>query len=180
MKWLSEHEGVAVTRIAEEDVQPQPRIKKHYDGRAFRLLALAVHNAQEESLARKSPAEHAEAHLSRGRNLLSQGRLAEAERELAEAISLVPQNDKAHLSLAEVLEAEGKHLDARSEVETALKLNDSSAAHLMLARVYLSLNRIDVALAQSKTALNLDPNNREAALLVDQIQAQTMPGRKSP
>jgi tetratricopeptide (TPR) repeat protein len=180
LKWLTDHEGVTVTRIAEEDVQPQARIKKHYDGRAFRLLALAVHNAEEESLARKSPAEHAAAHLSNGRILLAEGRLAESERELEEAVSLVPENDQAHLNLAEVLEAEGKHQDSRAEVETALKLNDTSAGHLLLARVYLSLNRMDVALAQSKTALSLDPNNREAAQLIGQIQAQTPPGRKSP
>src|SRR5437763_930138 len=30
LKWVADHEGVAVTKIAEEDVQPQARIKKHF------------------------------------------------------------------------------------------------------------------------------------------------------
>ena len=127
------------------DVLPQPRLKKNFDGRAFRLLSLAVHNALEERLAGMPPDEHAAVHKSRGKTLVGEGRLAEAERELAEAPSLVPGDSEAHLSLAQILEAESKYQEAVGEFQTALKLQDSFAGHLGLARVYLSLGRPEQA-----------------------------------
>ena len=169
-QWIADHEGVPVSKMTDEDILPQTRIKKHYDGRAFRLLALTVQNAMEQSLARKSPAVHAEVHLANGRKLFAEGRLAEADHELSEAVSLVPQNDQVHLTYAQILEAEGKHQEAAAELETALKLKNSVAAHILLARVYYAMNRLDAARAQGQLALALEPGNREAAQLMDQIR----------
>ena len=85
--------------------------------------------------------EHAAVHKSRGKNFVSEGRLSEAERELAEATSLTPGDSDAHLSLAQILEAENKHQEAVGEFQTALKLQDSFAGHLGLGRAYISLDR---------------------------------------
>jgi Tfp pilus assembly protein PilF len=97
--------------------------------------------------------------------------LAEAERELAEATSLVPGDSEAHLSLAQILEAEGKHQEAVGEFQAALKLQDSFVGHLGLARVYLSLNRREQARQEGEAALKLNPENREAQELVGHIPA---------
>lgn len=179
-QWIADHEGVPISKMTDDDILPQTRIKKHYDGRAFRLLALAVQNAMEQSLAKKPPAEHAEVHLANGKRLFAEGRLAEADRELAEAVSLVPRDDQVHLMFAQVLEAEGKHQEAAAELETSLQLKNSVAGHLLLARVYFAMNRLDAARAQGQLALGLEPGNREAAQLMDQIRLRMPPPRSTP
>lgn len=179
-KWITDHEGVPAAEVSEEDILPQTRIKKHYDGHAFRLMALAVQNAVEKNLASKPPAEHAKFHRNKGMQLIAAGRAAEAERELAEAVSLVPDDSQMHMDLAQALEAEGKHQEAARELETSLKLKDSVAAHILLARVYLELNRAEAARTQGEAALTLDPGNHEAAQLVQQIHDRAPETRRLP
>ncbi len=168
LQWLAEHEADSTTD-APEDILPQARLKKNYDGRAFRLLTLTVHNALEESLSKLSPEEHHDVHLARGRTFFAEGRLAEAERELSEAVSLAPGDASAHVLMARVLEGEGKHAEAAAELDTALKLQNSASAHILLARVYLALHKPDLARGQVQAALALEPGNQEAQQLVHGI-----------
>jgi tetratricopeptide (TPR) repeat protein len=177
-KWVADHEGDSISKTSGEENLPQTRIKKHYDGQAFRLMALAVQNAEEVTLAGKPAAEHAQFHVAKGKRLLAAGRWMEAERELAEAVFLIPDDGEVHMTLAQVLEAEGKHQEAVREMETSLKLKDSVAAHIMLARIYLSLNRAEAARTQGEAALSLDPGNHEAAQLVRQIRQRAPETRR--
>src|SRR5208337_887996 len=84
LEWLGQHEVGSEARLS-QDVLPQPRLKKNFNERAFRLLSLTVHNALEERLAGMPADEHAAVHKSRGARFASEGRLSEAERELEEA-----------------------------------------------------------------------------------------------
>jgi tetratricopeptide (TPR) repeat protein len=180
LRWLAAHQEKSAAKVAESDVVPQPRIKKHFDGHAFKLLTLAVGNALEENLSKLPPGEHGEVHLSRGKLLLAAGRLPEAEHELVEAASLLGQNSEAHLVLGQLYEAEGKHSDAARELQTALKLDNNAVTHLWLAHVYLSLNQPTAAFDQSQAALTLDPNNHDAARLIDEIRNHTAPSGRTP
>jgi len=168
VEWLGRHQVGLEARLS-RDVLPQPRLKKNFDERAFRLLSLAVHNALEERLGNMPADQHAAVHKSRGKSLVSEGRLAEAERELTEATSLAPGDSEAHLSLAQILEAEDKNQEAMGEFQAALKLQDSFAGHLGLARVYLSLSRREQARQEGEAALKLNPESREAQELVGHI-----------
>jgi tetratricopeptide (TPR) repeat protein len=170
LQWLAAHEDKSPPKAIEGEIVPQARIKKHFDGRAFKLLALAVGNALEESLAHLPPGEHGEVHLSRGKQFLSEGRLAEAERELEEAASLLSQNSEAHLVFGQLYEAQGKHREAARELQTALKLDNNAVTHLWLAHVYLSLNQPAAAFDHSQAALSLDPGNRDAERLIEAIR----------
>jgi tetratricopeptide (TPR) repeat protein len=174
LEWLGRHQVGSEAGLSRE-VLPQPRLKKNYDERAFRLLSLAVHKALEERFAALPADQHAAVHKARGRNFVSEGRMPEAERELEEATSLAPGDSEAHLSLAQILEAEDKHQEAVGEFQTALKLQDSSAGHLGLARVYISLDRREQARQEGEAALKLDPENREAQELVRQILSHPAP-----
>jgi len=179
LDWLAEHEvGAAADQSG--DVLPMPRLKKNYDGRAFRLLELTLHNALEERLANASPRQHIDAHLAQGKKFLAENRYGEAERELAEVVSLSPNNPQAHLLLAQALEAEGKHHEAAGELQTSLKLNDTVEAHLSLAHVYLSMNQPELARLQGQAALHLDPGNRQAEQFLQQIHAGAPAARKTP
>lgn len=158
---------------------PQPRLKKNFDERAYRLLSLAVHNALEERFAGMPAEEHAAVHKSRGAGFVSQGRLSEAQREFEEATSLVPGDRDAHMSLAQVLAAEGKHQEAAAEFQSALKLQDSFAGRVGLARVYLALGRSEEARQQAESALKLEPQSREAQNLIQQIDSHST-AKKEP
>jgi Tfp pilus assembly protein PilF/TolB-like protein len=179
LDWLVEHE---VGRAADqpEDVLPLPRLKKNYDGRAFRLLELAMHNALEARLANAPPQEHIDAHLALGKKFLAENRFGEAEHELAEVVSLSPDDAQVHLLLAQALQAEGKHQEAEGELQTSLKLKDTAEAHLSLAHVYLSLNQPELARSQGQAALNLDPGNPQAEQFMQQIPAGAPAARKTP
>lgn len=179
LDWLAGHE-VGPAAGLPGDVLPMPRLKKNYDGRAFRLLELTLHNAMEQHLANASLQKHVDAHLAEGKKLLAENRYGEAEHELAEVVSLSPDEPQVHILLAQALEAEGKHREAAGELQTSLKLQDTAEAHIWLARVYLSLNRSDLALAQGQAALNLEPGNQQAEQLMQQIQGGNAAVRKTP
>ena len=179
LEWLGQHEVGSEAGLS-RDVLPQPRLKKNFDERAFRLLSLAVHNALEARLAGLPPEEHAAVYKSRGATFVNEGRLSEAERELEEATSLAPEDRDAHISLAQVFEAEGKHQEAAGEYQTALKLKDSLAGRIGLAQVYISLRQPEQARQEVEAALKLDPGNREAQELLRQIPSQPSTAKKVP
>jgi tetratricopeptide (TPR) repeat protein len=177
LEWLSRHQVGSEAQLS-QDVLPQPRLKKNFDERAFRLLSLAVHNALEERFAGMPADQHAAVHKSRGAGFVNEGRLSEAEREFEEATSLVPGDRDARMSLAQVLAAEGKHQEAAAEFQTALKLQDSFAGRIGLARVYLSLGRSEQARQEVEAALKLEPESREAQELVRQIASHPSAAKK--
>jgi Tfp pilus assembly protein PilF len=143
-------------------------------------LSLAMRTALEERLQGEAPVRHAAAHLTRGKAFLAAGRPQAAERELAEAVSLLPQDGEAHVALAEAYEAQGRHREAAAELEMSLKLQNTVTAHLMLARVYLSLDQMQAAREHGQAALSLDPSNREAQALMSEIPEKASAERKSP
>ena len=177
-EWLTDHE-VGLTAGGGGAVLPMPRLKKNYDGRAFRLLELTLHNATEQRLATASLQDHIDTHLAEGKKLLAANRYGEAEHELAEVVSLAPSDPQAHILLAQALEAEGKHSNAVGELQTSLKLHDSVEARLSLARVFLAMNQPELARAQGQAALQLEPGNPQAMQLMQQIPAAP-PARNTP
>jgi len=160
LAWLADHE-VGTAASQPEDVLPTPRLKKSYDGRAFRLLELMLRSAREEHLASASPQAHIDAHLAEGRKFLAANRFEEAERELTEVVALSPADPNAHLLLAQALAGGGKDREAAGELQTSLKLKDTAEAHLSLARVYLALNQPEMARLQGQAALHLDRTTRK-------------------
>ena len=163
-KWLTAHQQQP---DPQQDFAPQLRIKKRYDGKAFGLLAVMIHNTLEARLAEESPEKHGETHLSQGKKLLAEGRLGEAERKLDEAVNLLPQSSEAYLVMGEIYEAQNRHEEAAAEFKTSLQLDNSAVTHLWLGRVYLSLNQGALALEQGRAALSLQPGSAEARRLVD-------------
>ncbi len=167
--WISAHDGQSL-EDSSDAILPQARLKKNYDGTAFQLLAVAVRGALEQHLATLPPAQHARFHLGQGKDLLKQGRTAEAVRELKEAASLAPDDSEVHLVLGQAYEAEGNHQQALDELQTALRLDDSAVTHLWLAHTYLAMNQPGAALGEARAALQMDPGNHDAQMLMDSIQ----------
>jgi len=184
LEWVSEHENedgadppADNNSNKGEHVAPKlsPRIKTDYDVKAFHLLALERTRAVQKRLAQQS-AEAVQSegtkHIKQGLDLLAAGRVPDAERELSQAVLLLPQSSQAHLALGEVYQREGRHTLAATEFETSLKEKDSYEAHLWLARAYVSLDHLEPALKQVQVAQKLQPASSEAKELAKQIRKQ--------
>jgi tetratricopeptide (TPR) repeat protein len=164
--WLAKHQAAGPG----SDFAPALRLKKHYDGREFGLLALMLHNTVEARLAQENPAQHGQEHLSQGKRFLADGRLVEAERELQEASTLLPENSEVYLVLGQVYEAEGRHQQAADQFKNALQFDNNAVTHLWLAQAYLSMNQTALALEQGQMALSMSPNDPSARKMVDDIE----------
>jgi len=159
-------------RAAADSRPPLERIKANYDETSFRQLALEIQNQNELRLAGSDPASHAAFHTQRGGQLLEQGLLLEAEREFSEAIQLDPTNAQAHSGLARFLEATRDYAAARAEARTALRLQPSVEAFLVLARLDLRDNNAQAAQESVNRALVLEPANPDAQALRRTIAAK--------
>ena len=189
LAWVSDHEqGAAADPPGDKSgakAAPDlsPRIKKEYAGKAFHLLSLAMTRAAQSRLAQQ-PSKVAQSdgqiHLKHGLDLLAAGRLPEAERELNQAVLLLPDNSEAHQALGQACEREGKHTLAATELETSLREKDSFQAHLWLARAYDSLEHFEPALKQAQAALQLESANAEARNLVERIRTELSGHRDKP
>jgi tetratricopeptide (TPR) repeat protein len=180
-KWLASHGGSSdLPSLLTPETAPQPRVMKIYTGRAYRLLALKTRNAFEARVSNLPPAEHAAAHIARARELINAGRAVDAQSDLEEAASLAPVNNEAHLLLARVYEAEGRHGDAAAQLELSLRLDNSVAAQTWLAEIYLAQGLHQQALSHAQAALSLDPASASAAQIVREIEGQTSQSRSRP
>jgi tetratricopeptide (TPR) repeat protein len=189
LEWVSAHEKSDTADPPGEDngvttpPDPSPRIMKDYDGKAFRLLLLAMIRATDSRLSQEPASveeNDGQAHLKQGLDMLSAGRLPEAEQELTQAVLLLPGSSEAHQALGQTYEMEGKHTLAATELDTSLKEKDTPQAHFWLARAYLSLEHLAPALKQAQVALRLNPASAEAKGLVAQIQTQLSVHRDKP
>jgi len=169
---LSGIPSLAPLRAAVATRLPLERIKSNYDEASFRQLALEIQNQNELRLAGSDPVRHADFHAQRGAELLDQGLLLEAERELREAIGLDPTNAQAHVGLARFLEATRDYARARAEVGAALRLRPSVEAFLLLARLDLRDNDPQAAQESVNRALALDPGNADAQALRRAVAAK--------
>ncbi len=155
---------------------PLERIKRNYDEASYRQLEVEIHNLTEERLARADRRSHSAYHTDRGKDLLARNDIAGAESEFREAITLDYNNAAAHAGMARALEQHGDTFNARSEAQTAVRLQPNADAYLVLARLDLKQNRLDAASAAVKNALKLEPENSAAqALQRDLTAKQTAP-----
>jgi tetratricopeptide (TPR) repeat protein len=151
---------------------PLERIETNYDESPFRQMALSLQAANEEKLSRTDARSHAQFHVERGHEFLTQGFVEEAEAEFREAISLDPSNPGAHSGLARVLETDGDLQSARNEADAALRLRPSAEALLVLARLDLRDNKLETAGQYVDRALGLSPDDAAAQLLKRTIAAK--------
>ncbi|HEV8525088.1 MAG TPA: tetratricopeptide repeat protein [Terriglobales bacterium] len=153
-------------------VFPPERIKRYYDEATFRQMAQQIHNLNELKMQNTPPRLHAGLHVERGRQLLSYGFAGEAEQEFRHAIVLDPTAAGAHAGLAAALERNQNTAGARREARTAIRLQPSAEAYLVLARLDLQDNNPEAAGEQVAHALALEPANAAAVALRREIAAK--------
>lgn len=103
--------------------------------------------------------------LVNGRELLSQGEAAEAERSLQKALLLDPKSVDIVLSLGDALNAQEDLAAAEEMYRRAIELEPTSGeAHLRLGRVLLAQEHSQNALAAFQSAVRYMPRSKEAHL----------------
>ncbi|MCU1298150.1 MAG: Tetratricopeptide repeat protein [Acidobacteriaceae bacterium] len=151
---------------------PLERIRTNYNESTFRELAIQIDAVAEQRLAKTDPRTHARYHVDRGRELLNQGFVAEADREFREATTLDPTNAFAHSGLARVLEANNDSAGSRLEAQEALRQRQFADPLLVLARLDLSEDKTESAAADIDQALRLEPSNVTAIAMKRTLAAK--------
>lgn len=154
-------------------VDPLERIVRSFDAAAFRQASVMMDQMEASRLAVLPPRDRALKLAAQAQDYLNRGLLLEAERLFQSAIAADNSVAEAHLGLAEVHERTGNAAAARKEAETALQLQPSAAAYLVLARLDFSANRLDDAGQEANKCLQLEPTNPAAKELLRQIQTKT-------
>jgi tetratricopeptide (TPR) repeat protein len=123
-------------------------------------------------LAALTPRQRAQKLASQAKDYLDRGLLLEAERLYQAAVAADGKFAEAHAGLAEVRERTGDAEAARKEAHTALELEPSADAYLVLGRLDLAAGHLNEAGKEAGEALKLDPQTRAAQELRRQIEAR--------
>jgi tetratricopeptide (TPR) repeat protein len=144
------------------------RVRAEMDTTALRLEIVSAGDSANAAAAEGAgtPA----AHLRRGRQELSAGRVDAAESEFRVALAADTGSASAHNGLAEVYRRRGKLDDSAKELQASLEIRDSAAVRTTLARVYLEQKKLDLARTEVERALKLAPKYSDAKELLQHLQ----------
>ena len=147
------------------------RIKRTYDGPAFRQASLMVDQVESARLAALPGPERASRLNASAHEKLNRGLLLEAERGYQAALAADDRNAEAHAGLAQVRERAGDTEGARKEAQEALQRKPNLDAYLILARLDLAENHLPEARDEADQAIKLDASSRAAKDLRKTIDA---------
>jgi len=163
-------DGLPVVRLdAKKDTLLHlERVRTEMDTTALRLEIVSAGDSANAAAA--AVADTPAAHLRRGRQELSAGRVDAAEIEFRAALAADPGSASAHNGLAEVYRRRGKFDDSAKELQASLEIRDSAAVRTTLARIYLEQKKVDLARAELEKALKLAPKYPDAKELLEHLQ----------
>ena len=110
---------------------------------------------------------------------LAQDRVAQAKSYAQRALDRNPTDNRAHLLLGRALLAEGEYERALEQLESAQTREGDPEAELWLGQGLEYNGRPNQARGHYKRALELDPNNLEAAALLGRLYAYQGAARKA-
>ncbi len=154
------------------DNDPLERIKRTYNGAAFRQAALMVDQVESARLAALPGPQRAAKLASSAHEKLDRGLLLDAERGFQAALAADAHSADAHAGLAEVRERSGDLDAARKEAQASLTSQPNLDAYLVLARLDLAANHLPEAREEAESALKLDPTSRPAKDLRKSIETR--------
>jgi tetratricopeptide (TPR) repeat protein len=160
---------------ADAKADPLERIARSFDAVAFRQAALMLDQMDAARQAALTPQKRAHELAAQAKDYLDRGLLLEAERLYQAAVAADSRVAAAHVGLAEVCERTGDAAGARREAHTALELEPSADAYLVLGRLDIAVSRLDEAGREAREALQLEPSNQAARKLREQIDAMNGP-----
>ena len=109
--------------------------------------------------------------LDRARQLISSGKDAEGLNEAQRVLAVDSTNAEAHFLRGIVYQRQGQTEGAISALQSAVAYNPRMVeAHIALARLHLARGARALALAHCRQAISIDPQNRDAIALKQQIE----------
>ncbi|MGC0774784.1 MAG: tetratricopeptide repeat protein [Candidatus Acidiferrum sp.] len=145
------------------------RVRTELDTTALRLEIVSAETSA--SATNVAPvADTPAAHIRRGRQELSAGRVDAAEGEFRAALASDTASASAHNGLAEIYRRRGKLDESAKELQASLEIRDSAVVRTTLARVYLEQKKPDLARAEVERALKLAPKYSDAKELLKNLQ----------
>jgi TolB-like protein/tetratricopeptide (TPR) repeat protein len=141
---------------------PTERLRRAYSEASFRQAAFQLDQIRAMRLATLPPPQQATEYAQLGHDYLAQGLLPEAEEEFQAAIAAYPSGPQGHAGLAQIRERSGYADQAREEAQTSLRLQPNVEAYLVLARVELQANHLQLSATYVHNALQIEPKNSAA------------------
>ena len=154
---------------------PSQRMKRNYEEDSFRQMTTQMAGWAEQQFIKSDPRAHSRYHVELGKELLAHGFTTEAEAEFRHAAVVDPASPAPLAALAEDLNARGDVREARSQAEASLRIRESAAAYLILARLDLQENKLDSASQNINRALQLEPGNAAAQDLKRTLAQKAQP-----
>jgi tetratricopeptide (TPR) repeat protein len=145
------------------------RVRTEMDTTALRLEIVSAGDSANAAVA-TAAADTPAAHIRRGRQELSAGRVDAAETEFRAALAADAGSASAHNGLAEVYRRRAKLDDSAKELQASLEIRDSAAVRTTLARIYLEQKKLDLARTELERALKLAPKYSDAKELLEHLQ----------
>jgi tetratricopeptide (TPR) repeat protein len=123
------------------------------------LGGLSPHAAAQSGLSNRPPAGSQAAQLEKqGEDLSAQGRFAEAEIPLKQAVEYAPENYELLTLLGKVEGRLGKHAEAIATFRRVVRVEPKEVdGHINLAIVLADAGQLEEALAETSTAISLSP-----------------------
>jgi tetratricopeptide (TPR) repeat protein len=160
-------ESYAKWTVAPDKVPNLLRLKPEFNRAAFykleRRQTASIGPSPQQLALRQS--------LDRARQLVNAKDDVEAFAELQRAIGMDSTNSEAYFLRAVILQRNNQTESAISALQSAVSWNPRMIeGHVALGRIYLSRGDRAQALAHCKQALEIDPQNRDAVALKQQIE----------
>ncbi|HEX4322560.1 MAG TPA: tetratricopeptide repeat protein [Acidobacteriaceae bacterium] len=162
----------ASTTQASSRPEPLERIKRAYNGAAFRQASQMLDQVEAAHLAALPASQRAVKLTNSAKEKLDRGLLLEAEQSYQAALAADDHSAQAHAGLAEVRERSGDTESARKEAQAALARQPNLDAYLVLARLDLAADHLTEARDEADAAVKLDASSRAAKDLRKTIQSR--------
>lgn len=152
--------------------EPLERIKRTYNGAAFRQASQMLDQVEAARLAALPASQRAVKLTSSAKEKLDRGLLLEAEQSYQAALAADDHSAQAHAGLAEVRERAGDTESARKEAQASLVRQPNLDAYMVLARLDLAADHLPEARDEADAAVKLDAASRAAKDLRKAIQSR--------
>ncbi|MGH9936221.1 MAG: tetratricopeptide repeat protein, partial [Blastocatellia bacterium] len=154
--------------VAPDRIPTLARFKDELNRAAFYKLERQQQSAPNRPSAQQVTIRQ---NLDRARQLIYAGANAEGLNEAQRVLAVDSTNAEAHFLRGIVFQRQGQAESAISALQSAVAYNPRLVeAHIVLARLQLARGGRALALAHCKQALSIDPQNRDAIALKQQIE----------
>jgi len=154
--------------VAPDRIPMLTRFKDELNRATFYKMERQQQSAPNVGVAQQSQVRQS---LDRARRLIYAGDNVEGLNEAQRVLAVDSNNAEAHFLRGIVFQRQGHMESAIGALQSAVSSNPRLVeAHIVLARMYLARGGRALALAHCKQALSIDPQNRDAIALKQQIE----------